>query len=104
MFMIQRRVASVIALAVCFGGAVGCKKILSLAGQTGAAASAAASAGVEASDPDVEKSEKINAYIECINYAGSSAHRSRQSYLRTIDETKGPDPKTTRGVYVGALQ
>jgi len=104
MSSVHRRVASVFALVLCFGGAVGCKKILSLAGQTGAAASAVASAAGEESDPDAEKSEKINAYIECINYAGSSAHRSRQNYLRSIDETKGPDAKTTRGVHVGALQ
>jgi hypothetical protein len=84
------------------GGAVSCKKIMSMAGQVpGADAGSATSAG---DDGDAQKSARLNEYIECMNYASASARRSREMYLNTVDEQKGPSPKTMGQIYISNLQ
>jgi hypothetical protein len=102
MSAIYFRSMSYVAVAVTLsGGVFGCKKIMSMAGQ---APGADAATAVSAEDQsDAQKSERLNEYIECLNYVSRSATRSRDSYLNTVDEKKGPDPKQGN-VYISNLQ
>jgi hypothetical protein len=67
-----------------------------------AAAAAAATAAAQPRsdapqppDPDAALDQKLNAAVQCINHASSSALRSRTSYRRGVDPKTGPAPKAS---------
>jgi hypothetical protein len=87
------------------GSLVACNKSERAQGNVQASASAsAASAAPSQQEKDDELSEKLNAYIECLNGIGSQLLRCRRDYSRFADETKGPPTKGTPSVnlYVSA--
>jgi Protein of unknown function (DUF3829) len=100
---IKFRVLSCVGVAVSLsGGAFGCKKLMSMASQAGGAdASSAASTG---DDGDAQKSARLNEYVECMNFVSASARQSRDTYLNSVDEQKGPDRKTMSHIYISNLQ
>jgi uncharacterized protein DUF3829 len=103
-----KRLGLTVAVLVCAVLLGACKMVEQLK-KTGEAAKAAASAAAEqAAGPSSEEekdgqlSEKLEGYIYCMNYETRSVYRLKDSYLRDIDEAKGPTGKE-RNVYVNNL-
>jgi len=78
-----------------------CKKLAELS-KGGRASNTTASGSDTADDQDGALSTKLEGYIDCLNRASRDAVDSKESYLRHIDEAKGPTGKEG-SVYISKL-